>query len=207
MHKPAAVAPIVIYDDGCGPCTRFARAVQRLAAGGGGGGGDGTARPRLEIVGHNTARGAALRAGVLRSAPDAANMFWFVGTQTAYGGRSALLPLALEVVRIRLCGARGTRHGQRQGPAGRGGMAASASLQPPPPPPPPPAEATAAAEEEDGARTCGTTSGAAACDCKRGGMAAAALTRMAYMLSQRGRKITISITGGGGDDADDGTQV
>ena len=79
--------PLVLYDDRCYVCARFARAVGALGRGG------------LATVGHYSETGEGLR-GML--GPDALEMFWFVDGRTAFGGRAALLPLLREVVRAAL---------------------------------------------------------------------------------------------------------
>lgn len=173
---PAPLPPTVIYDDGCAPCTRFARVVKRLA-----GGGYGDADSKLAIVGHYSARGAALRAGVLGSTPDATDMFWFVCTDTAYGGRTALLPLFQEIVRCRL--------GIKRRPGGtrcQDGVAAGAR-QRHAPPTMPPAAATAAAAAAT-ANDCRGTAGS----CGRGGGVATTLGRLTCMLLH-GKKIRIGL--------------
>jgi len=71
--------PLVIYDNQCYLCVQFARFVNFLAKG------------RLRLVGHYTDFGKQIREGVLDS--NALEMFWFIDTNTAYGGRAALRPL------------------------------------------------------------------------------------------------------------------
>ena len=73
------VVPLVIYDDQCYLCIKFAKVVNFLARG------------RLRLVGHYTDFGKMLRDSILDS--SALEMFWFVDGKTAYGGRAALLPL------------------------------------------------------------------------------------------------------------------
>lgn len=71
--------PLVIYDDQCYLCIKFAKLVNFLARG------------RLRLVGHYTDFGKQLRENFLDS--SALDMFWFIDGNTAYGGRAALLPL------------------------------------------------------------------------------------------------------------------
>ena len=73
------MAPLVIYDNECYLCVQFAKLVNFLAKG------------RLHFVGHYTDFGKQIREGVLGS--NALEMFWFIDTNTAYGGRAALRPL------------------------------------------------------------------------------------------------------------------
>ena len=73
------MTPLVIYDNKCYICVQFAKFVNFLAKG------------RLHFVGHYTDFGKQIREGVLGS--NALEMFWFIDTNTAYGGRAALRPL------------------------------------------------------------------------------------------------------------------
>ena len=73
------MTPLVIYDNRCYICVQFAKFVNFLAKG------------RLPFVGHYTDFGKQIREGVLGS--NALEMFWFIDTNTAYGGRAALRPL------------------------------------------------------------------------------------------------------------------
>jgi len=81
------VAPLVIYDNKCYLCAKFARIVD-FAAGG-----------RLLLVGHYTDLGEEIRDQILDS--SALEMFWFVDGKTAFGGRAALIPLLSAIVRQR----------------------------------------------------------------------------------------------------------
>lgn len=76
--------PMVLYDDRCAACAAFAGAVRRAAGGG------------VRTVGHYTRTGEAVRAEALGG--DALSMFWFLKDGTAYGGRAALVPLALHLL-------------------------------------------------------------------------------------------------------------
>ena len=73
------VTPLVIYDNECYLCVQFAKFVNFLAKG------------RLRFVGHYTDFGKQIRENVLDS--NALEMFWFIDSNTAYGGRAALGPL------------------------------------------------------------------------------------------------------------------
>jgi len=73
------VTPLVIYDNECYLCVQFAKFVNFLAKG------------RLHFVGHYTDFGKQIRESVLDS--NALEMFWFIDSNTAYGGRAALGPL------------------------------------------------------------------------------------------------------------------
>lgn len=73
------LVPLVLYDNKCYLCIKFAKMINFLAKG------------RLRLVGHYTDLGKKLRDEVLDS--SALSMFWFIDKKTAYGGRAALLPL------------------------------------------------------------------------------------------------------------------
>jgi len=78
------LVPVVLYDDRCYLCIKFARLVNFLARG------------RLRLVGHYTDLGKKLRDEVLDS--SALSMFWFIDKNTAYGGRAALIPLFSAII-------------------------------------------------------------------------------------------------------------
>jgi len=73
------MTPLVIYDNECYLCVQFAKFVNFLAKG------------RLHFVGHYTDFGKQIRESVLDS--NALEMFWFIDSNTAYGGRAALRPI------------------------------------------------------------------------------------------------------------------
>ena len=79
------IVPLVIYDNECYLCIKFAKFVNFLARG------------RLRIIGHYTEIGKKIREEVLDS--SALDMFWFVDGKTAYGGRAGLCPLLLAIIR------------------------------------------------------------------------------------------------------------
>ena len=78
------MVPLVIYDNQCYLCTKFAKAVNFLARG------------KLLLVGHYTELGEKLRGQILDS--SALEMFWFVDGKTAFGGRAALVPLVSAII-------------------------------------------------------------------------------------------------------------
>jgi len=82
-----SIVPLVIYDNHCYLCVKFAKFVNFLARG------------RLRIVGHYTQLGQKLRESILDS--SALEMFWFVDSNTAYGGRAGLLPLLSAIIRAK----------------------------------------------------------------------------------------------------------
>ena len=73
------MTPLVIYDNECYICVQFAKFVNFLAKG------------KLRFVGHYTDFGRKIRDNALDS--NALEMFWFIDSNTAYGGRAALGPL------------------------------------------------------------------------------------------------------------------
>ena len=77
------ITPLIIYDNECYLCVKFALAVNFLA------------RHKIHLVGHYTELGKKLRQEILDS--RATQMFWFVDGKTAYGGRAALLPLIFTI--------------------------------------------------------------------------------------------------------------
>lgn len=81
------MVPLVIYDNHCYLCVKFAKVVNFLARG------------RLRIVGHYTQLGQKLRESILDS--SALEMFWFVDGKIAYGGRAGLLPLMSAIIRAK----------------------------------------------------------------------------------------------------------
>jgi predicted DCC family thiol-disulfide oxidoreductase YuxK len=79
-----SIVPVVIYDNRCYLCIKFANVVNFLAKG------------RVTLVGHYTPLGEKLRNQILDA--SALEMFWFVDGKTAYGGRAALIPLFKELI-------------------------------------------------------------------------------------------------------------
>lgn len=78
------IAPIVIYDNACHLCIKFANSVNFLARG------------KISLIGHYSEIGEKLGKEYLDS--RATEMFWFIDGKNAYGGRSALLPLIHEIL-------------------------------------------------------------------------------------------------------------
>ncbi|MEM2785497.1 MAG: hypothetical protein QXW37_07550 [Candidatus Nitrosotenuis sp.] len=79
-----SIVPLVLYDNKCYLCIKFAKLVNFMARG------------RLLLVGHYTDLGEKIRTQFLDS--SALEMFWFIDGKTAYGGRAALLPLLSAVI-------------------------------------------------------------------------------------------------------------
>jgi len=78
------IVPIVIYDNACHLCVKFASTVNFLTRG------------KIVLVGHYTEMGEKLRKEYLYS--SATEMFWYIDGKNAYGGRSALFPLLCEIL-------------------------------------------------------------------------------------------------------------
>jgi len=73
--------PVMIYDDKCYLCGKFAKIINLFARG------------RLLIVGHYSDFGMKFKAEIFPKNYDSTKMFWFVNNKIAYGGRAALIPL------------------------------------------------------------------------------------------------------------------
>ena len=90
---PAAVTvgrPILLFDNDCGICTRFARVASNLSKG------------WVDTVGLFTDRGTRIKSEFFQTSDRPDEMFWLLLGDTGYGGRSGLLPLAREVIRGRV---------------------------------------------------------------------------------------------------------
>lgn len=75
------LVPLIIYDDNCYLCSKFANLVNTIARG------------KLLIVGHYSDIGIEIKSKIFQSNYDSTRMFWFITKNTAYGGRAAILPL------------------------------------------------------------------------------------------------------------------
>ena len=69
--------PVMVFDNQCYLCTRFARFVDFFSRG------------RMRMVGHYTQEGRDIREEILDE--SALDMFWFIDGKRAHGGRAALL--------------------------------------------------------------------------------------------------------------------
>jgi hypothetical protein len=81
------LTPLVIYDNQCYLCTKFAQIVNLLARG------------KLLLIGHYSEIGETIRKNTLDQ--DALKMFWLIDRNTAYGGRAALIPLFSAIIKSR----------------------------------------------------------------------------------------------------------
>jgi len=71
--------PIVVFDNQCYLCVKFAKFVDFFARG------------KITMVGHYSDFGIKIRNEILDD--SALDMFWFIDEKRAYGGRAALFPL------------------------------------------------------------------------------------------------------------------
>ena len=71
--------PIVVFDNQCYLCVKFAKFVDFFARG------------KMTMVGHYSDFGTKIRNEILDE--SALDMFWFIDKKMAYGGRAALFPL------------------------------------------------------------------------------------------------------------------
>lgn len=82
--------PLVIYDDKCYLCAKFAKIVSVFA------------RKKILVVGHYTDFGMKIKAKIFSDNYDSTKMFWFVSDKTAYGGRAAILPLISSILKPKI---------------------------------------------------------------------------------------------------------
>ena len=75
--------PIVVFDNQCYLCVKFAKFVDFFA------------RDKITMVGHYSDFGTKIRNEILDE--SALEMFWFIDEKRAYGGRSALYPLVKSI--------------------------------------------------------------------------------------------------------------
>ncbi len=75
--------PIVVYDNQCYLCVKFARFVDFFARG------------KMTMIGHYSDFGIKIRNEILYE--SALDMFWFIDKKRAYGGRAALFPLVKSI--------------------------------------------------------------------------------------------------------------
>jgi hypothetical protein len=79
--------PLLIYDDKCYSCAKFAKAASTLSRG------------WIRIAGHYHSQEAKkAKELIFPLGYDATKMFWLVNRSGAYGARSGLLPVASEII-------------------------------------------------------------------------------------------------------------
>lgn len=84
------VLPVMIYDDRCYLCSKFAKIISIFA------------RKKFLIVGHYTDFGMKIKAEIFSNNYDSTKMFWFVKDKIAYGGRAALFPLISHILKSKI---------------------------------------------------------------------------------------------------------
>ncbi|MGI9565667.1 MAG: hypothetical protein ACR2LL_01465 [Nitrosopumilus sp.] len=82
--------PIMVFDNQCYLCMKFAKLVDFLARG------------KMAIVGHYSDFGEKIRSEILDE--SALEMFWFIDKKRAYGGRAAIFPLLKSIFLKKLKG-------------------------------------------------------------------------------------------------------
>lgn len=78
--------PLVIYDDRCYFCSKFASVIHVFA------------KDKILIVGHYSDIGMKIKSETFDDIYDSTKMFWFMTKNTAYGGRAAILPLFFSIL-------------------------------------------------------------------------------------------------------------
>jgi hypothetical protein len=79
--------PLLIYDDKCYSCAKFARVVSDLSRG------------WIRVSGHYYSEEAKeAKKMIFPPGYDATKMFWLINKKGAYGARSGLLPAAREII-------------------------------------------------------------------------------------------------------------
>lgn len=79
--------PLLIYDDKCTSCMKFAKAAKIISRG------------RIHIVGHYYSKEAIEAKKIIFPVDyDPTNMFWLITKKGAYGARSGLVQVAKEII-------------------------------------------------------------------------------------------------------------
>lgn len=76
--------PIIVYDNQCYLCVKFAKLINFFANG------------KFSIIGHYSKVGKSIRENILDD--SALDMFWLIDEKNAYGGRAALVPLLKSII-------------------------------------------------------------------------------------------------------------
>jgi len=84
---PIISSPTLIYDDKCSSCTVFAEYAFKCSKG------------QIDCVGHYSINGEKLRKVIFPANYNETEMFWLIKDNTAYGGRSGLLPLFILIIK------------------------------------------------------------------------------------------------------------
>ncbi len=84
--SPGYPQPLLIYDDKCSSCTKFAQAASMLS------------RQWIRIAGHYYSKESIdLKKMVFPSYYDPTKMFWLINKRAAYGARAGLLQVIKEI--------------------------------------------------------------------------------------------------------------
>ncbi len=78
---------LLIYDNKCYLCGKFARTARRLS------------RESVDIVGHYDELGISTKNKIFPGGFDPNTMFWIVKDDQAFGGRAGLIPLVIEIIK------------------------------------------------------------------------------------------------------------
>ncbi|MDE1770353.1 MAG: hypothetical protein KGI28_07370 [Thaumarchaeota archaeon] len=78
--------PLVIYDDRCYLCSKFASIVHIFA------------KDKIFITGHYSDKGMKIKSEIFDKNYDSTRMFWLITKKIAYGGRAAILPLLRHIL-------------------------------------------------------------------------------------------------------------
>jgi predicted DCC family thiol-disulfide oxidoreductase YuxK len=78
--------PIIVFDNHCYLCVKFAKIINFFSRG------------KIAIIGHYSSLGQKIREEILDD--SALEMFWFINEKNAFGGRAALLPLVKAIINL-----------------------------------------------------------------------------------------------------------
>lgn len=81
---------MLLYDNDCSLCTRFARLAEQAS------------KKWVRPIGLHTEEGEIVKSNFFNPNDRPDEMFWILVDDTGFGGRSGLLPLAREIVRGRI---------------------------------------------------------------------------------------------------------
>jgi thioredoxin-related protein len=79
--------PLMIYDDSCYYCSKFANIIKTFARG------------RILLVGQYSKIGLEIKSEIFPKNYDATRMFWFINDKIAYGGRAGILPMLVFILK------------------------------------------------------------------------------------------------------------
>jgi len=81
------LVPLMIYDDKCYYCSKFASIIGIFAS------------KRILIVGQYSKIGMEIKSKIFPKNYDPTKMFWFIDDKIAHGGRAGILPLLLFILK------------------------------------------------------------------------------------------------------------